>query len=65
MLQDKESALHVAAYHGHEVVVEMLAAKMKKEDINAKNEVSLASSPGLFPPFNIEKVGIGLGTRLR
>ena len=43
-LQDKESALHVAAYFGHEVVIQLLTERMSVEDIHAKNKVRIIIS---------------------
>ena len=40
LLQDDETALHIAAYHGHVEVVKVLTASKDRFVINARDEVS-------------------------
>ena len=43
-MQDLDTALHVAAYHGHIGVVELLLQYMNAQDVNLQNDVRLYKS---------------------
>lgn len=34
------TALHIAAYHGHADIVEMITERLEKEELNVYNDVS-------------------------
>ena len=43
-IQDDETALHIAAYHGHVDVVKVLTANQDRFVINARDQVSLCNT---------------------
>ena len=50
--QDEVSALHIAVQNGHVEVVEALTHKMDKDDLNARDNVSL------YYTFNQSKISV-------